>query len=94
MLAIKSRVLTPKIRCEKDRLEGVKRVNASRMQNAMVAFNAVKSAFEKELTLRKTMKDEMIKVVKADLETLKGSIDEKTIVDPEVVMDDTKNIMQ
>ncbi len=90
MIAAKSRLLTPKIRCEKDRLEGVKRVNASRLQNAMVAFNAVKSAFEKELTLRKTMKEEVVKVVKADLETLKGTIEEKIVVDPEVVVDDNE----
>lgn len=70
---IKGRTLTPRIRCEKDRLEGVKRVNASRVQNVMVAFNAVKLAFEKELGFRQNLKDEVVKIVKSDIDVIKST---------------------
>lgn len=95
MIAAKSRMLTPRVRCEMDKMEGIKRVNASRMQNAMVAFNAVKSAFDKELSLRKNFKDEISKIVKADVEVLREKMGSKVTVEadviiPEVEEDETK----
>lgn len=78
MITVRSRPLTTRVRCEKDRLEGVKRVNASRVQNVMVAFTAIKQAFEKELNLRQNMKEEVLKIVKSDVDSLKTSVGDST----------------
>jgi hypothetical protein len=85
MISAKSRALTTRVRCEKkDRLEGVKRVNASRVQNIMLAFSALKVALDKELALKNTMKDEMLKIVKADINSIRITYEKPEVVEDNV----------